>query len=73
MVDPESPEQLVAVHRALETLAAQDSDLVEVVDLACFAGLSSDEIAELTGTTVRTVQRRMQRAQAWLTSMLQDG
>lgn len=60
------PEQLVAVHQALEKLAAHSQDLVDTLDMACFGGLSTEEIAELTECNVRTVQRKLQRARTWL-------
>lgn len=62
----EDPEQWVAVHQALEKLAEHSQDLVETLDMACFGGLSNQEIAELTGSNLRTVQRKLQRARTWL-------
>ena len=62
----DDPAQLAELSQALEQLAAEDEELASYVDLACFAGLSTEEIAELNGTTVRTVQRKLKRAQAWL-------
>ena len=61
-----APEDLLAFDGALGRLAAEDESLAEVVDLSCFAGLSTTEIAGLMDTTERTVQRKLARAQAWL-------
>ncbi len=72
LMDLDSPDRMVALHTALETLATQNSELAEVVDLACFGGLPLVEIAELHQTTVRTVQRQLKRAQAWLLLSLQN-
>ena len=72
LVDLESPDRLLVLHRALESLATQNSELAEVVDLACFGGLPLDEIAELHQTTLRTVQRQLKRAQAWLLLSLRE-
>ena len=69
-LNADDPVELTAVHEALETLAQRDSELAETVDLACFAGLSTEEIADLQDTTVRTVQRRLARARAWLGELM---
>ena len=56
----------------MERLAGENEELVEVVDLACFAGMSNQEVAELTGANVRTVQRKLARAQAWIATFLTE-
>lgn len=66
LLEAQDPERMLAVHQALEKLAAHNQDLVDTLDMACFGGLSTEEIAELTGCTVRTVQRKLQRARSWL-------
>ena len=66
LLELENPEQLLAVHQALEKLAEHSQELVETLDMACFGGLTTDEIAELTDCNVRTVQRKLQRARSWL-------
>ena len=68
----EEPEQLVAVHQALEKLGEHSPDLVATLDMACFGGLSPQEIAELTDCNVRTVQRKLQRARAWLVHFMAE-
>lgn len=70
---PDDPERWVAVHEALEQLAEHNPDLVEVLDMACFGGLSNEEIAELTRCTLRTVQRKLKRAQVWLAHFMVEG
>ncbi len=70
MVDIDSSADLLDFDRALDTLAAQSEDLAEVVQLSCFAGLGNDDIAKLTDTNVRTVQRKLARAQAWIATFL---
>ena len=62
----EDPEQVLSVHQALEKLAEHSQDLVETLDMACFGGLSNEQIAQLSGTNVRTVQRKLKRAKSWL-------
>lgn len=70
MIDLDAPDGLLNFDQALQKLAAEKEDLAEVVELSCFAGLSNQEIAELTGTNLRTVQRRLARAQAWIATFL---
>ncbi len=72
MVDLNAPDSIVNFDQALTRLATQNAELAEVVDLSCFGGLSNQEIAELTSTNVRTVQRRLARAQAWVNTFIDD-
>lgn len=55
---------------AMEELEAVDPELREVVDLRVFAGLDREELAELLGCSVRTVNRRWRQARAFLYSRL---
>lgn len=70
LVDLADPARVFALDEALNTLAKSNAELAEVIDLACFCGLGTDEIALLKDTNVRTVQRQMQRARAWLGELL---
>lgn len=72
LVDLGDPARVLQFDEAMENLAAESQELAEIIDLSCFAGLSNQEIAELTGTNVRTVQRRLQRAQAWIGHFLDE-
>lgn len=62
----ERAEALLAVDEALTRLAGHDPAMARVVECRFFAGLSEDETAEATGTSLRTVQRQWRRAKAWL-------
>ena len=62
----ERAQALVAVDEAIERLAAHDPALARVVECRFFAGLSEEETAEVTGASLRTVQRQWRRAKAWL-------
>lgn len=62
----ERAEALLAVDEALTRLAEHDSAMARVVECRFFAGLSEEETAEATGTSLRTVQRQWRRAKAWL-------
>ena len=59
--------------RALDELAQLDPQLREIVDLKFFAGLSIAEMAELTDTSIRSVNRRWSRARAFLHARLAEG
>ncbi len=62
----ERAEALLAVDEALTRLARHDPAMARVVECRFFAGLSEEETAEATGTSLRTVQRQWRRAKAWL-------
>lgn len=72
MVDLDAPESVLHFDQAMQRLAAESSELAELVDLSCFGGLSVADIAELTGSNVRTVQRKLARAQAWIGRFVDD-
>ena len=65
---PEADRELLLLHEALEGLAVHDPHLAELVKLHQFAGLTLAEIAELNGTSVRTVERDWAYTRAWLYS-----
>lgn len=51
---------------ALARLAAAHPDAARVVDLRYFVGLTAEEVAEITGVSVSTVERLWRFARAWL-------
>jgi RNA polymerase sigma factor (TIGR02999 family) len=57
---------MLAVDEALDRLAQRDPALARVVECRFFGGLSEEETAEATGSSLRTVQRQWRRAKAWL-------
>ncbi|MEM6485553.1 MAG: ECF-type sigma factor [Pseudomonadota bacterium] len=70
LIDSERPEDFAQLEQALSKLATESAELAELIDLSCFAGLSNEEIAKLHGTTIRTVQRNLIKARAWLQQFL---
>ena len=66
-----SAEEILAVHEALDELAALDPRLAQVVELRYFGGLTEPEIAEALGVTDRTVRRDWQKGQLLLREALQ--
>jgi len=69
---PANAEQLLAVHEALDQLAAEDPSKAELVKLRFFVGLSAEEAAEVLGVSVPTVKRHWAYAKAWLYRQMTD-
>ena len=67
------PEDLLALEQALTKLEARDKEMARVVELRYFGGLTVEEIAEVLGTSVRTVHRHWSGARAWLHRALSSG
>lgn len=59
-------EEVLAVDRALDRLAALDARQAQIVEWRFFAGLGEEEIAESLGLTARTVRREWTKARAFL-------
>ncbi len=60
------PELLADIGDALDELAQLEPALAQVVDLKFFCGFSMAEIAALTGSSERTVQRQWEKARLLL-------
>jgi RNA polymerase sigma factor (TIGR02999 family) len=67
-VDPYLPDddQLLAVHEALDKLAAQNKREAELVKLRYFVGLTVEEAAEVLGISARSADNYWAHARAWL-------
>ena len=63
---PSKDDELLAVHEALDALAAHDARKAELVKLRYFAGLSIDEAAEVLGISAPTAKRDWTYSRAWL-------
>ena len=57
---------VLALHDAIERLAALDPDQARVVELRYFGGMSIEETAEVLGVSAATVKREWAVARAWL-------
>ncbi len=62
----DDPQSLLDINDALDRVALIDARLARVVECRFFGGLSEEEIAEVLGVTVRTVQRDWARARMLL-------
>jgi RNA polymerase sigma factor (TIGR02999 family) len=72
LLEPNSPEMLLAVNQALSKLQAIDPRQEEIVEMRFFGGLTVDETAEVLGISTRTVEREWTFARAWLYRELKD-
>lgn len=58
--------EIVALDEALSRLGEVDGELAQLVEWRFFAGLSLEEIAEMSGRSERTLKRHWQAARAFL-------
>jgi len=65
-----TPEDLLALDRALTRLAELDRRQAMIVQLRFFAGLSEEEIAAVLKVSTRTIQREWNTAKRWLSREL---
>ena len=63
---------MTLVDQLLERLEKLDPEMVRIVECRFFAGYTLDETAEALGISRRTVQRKWERARAWLVTLSQD-
>ena len=71
--DAPAIEELLALDRALERLAAVDDELARLVEWRFFAGLTLEEIAAMTAVAERTLKRHWQVARAFLLREIAGG
>lgn len=62
----ERADELIALDGALARLEETDAELARIVEWRFFAGMSTEEIAELHGVSDRTIKRRWRLARAFL-------
>lgn len=61
---------LEALNEALTRLESLDARQASIVDMRFFAGMSDQEISDVLGVSVKTVQRDWAMARAWLNLQL---
>ena len=66
------PDELLAIHEALDMLGREDPQAAELVKLRYFLGMSIPEAATALGTSTRSVDRLWAFARCWLQSALED-
>lgn len=69
---PDADQQLLAVHEVLDKLAAKHPAQAEVVKLRYFAGMTSEEIAQVLGVSVATVGNYWTFARTWILHEIQN-
>jgi RNA polymerase sigma factor (TIGR02999 family) len=72
IVAPEAGPDLLGLDAALDRLAARDREAAELVKLRFFAGLTSEQAAEVLGISPRTADRTWGYARAFLLKDLQN-
>jgi RNA polymerase sigma factor (TIGR02999 family) len=70
---PEPDAQVVAVHEALDKLAAEHPRQAELVKLRYFGGLTIEETAQLLGISVSTAKNDWTFSRTWLFREIRDG
>jgi RNA polymerase sigma factor (TIGR02999 family) len=70
---PAPSEEVLAVHEALDGLAAEDATAAEVVKLRYFVGMTIPQISEALELAPRTVDRHWGFARAWLKRAIRGG
>jgi RNA polymerase sigma factor (TIGR02999 family) len=63
---------VLAIHEALEKLAADSPQKAEIVKLRYFTGLEHEEIAQVLGVSEPTVRRHWAYARSWLYAELKQ-
>jgi RNA polymerase sigma factor (TIGR02999 family) len=64
-------EEILAVDEALDRLSAFDARQARIIEMKYFAGMSAAEIADLVHIGVRSVERELELARAWLQTQLE--
>jgi RNA polymerase sigma factor (TIGR02999 family) len=66
IIDPGRSEEVLAIDQCLTRLGEIDPRQRDIIEMRFFAGLSEPEIAQVLGTSERTVRREWSMARAWL-------
>jgi RNA polymerase sigma factor (TIGR02999 family) len=69
---PSSGDEILAVHEALQELAAIEPRLAQVVEMRYFVGMDMDAIAQALNVAKRTVERDWEKARHFLFDSLRS-
>ena len=72
LVAPDRTDELLGIHELLSRLEELDPRQGRIVELRHFAGLTTEEAAEVLGVSPKTVQREWNMAKAWLYGELKE-
>jgi RNA polymerase sigma factor (TIGR02999 family) len=72
VADDVADQRLLDLDEALAKLAAEESEVAEVVKLRYFVGLTIEQTAEVLGISLRTANRHWAYARAWLHGQLKQ-
>lgn len=67
------PDEILALSEALDRLELQDPESARIVAMRFFVGLTNEQISEIMGVSLSTIERRWRFTRAWLASTLGDG
>jgi RNA polymerase sigma factor (TIGR02999 family) len=70
IVSQASPESLLEIDEALETLSKEDPEAAQLVQLRYFGGLTIEQAAQSMDISSRTAYRQWNYARAWLCKQL---
>jgi RNA polymerase sigma factor (TIGR02999 family) len=73
LAEAQPDDELLALNEALERLAAEDPLKARLVELRYFAGLTSDQAADVLGISPSTADRHWSYARAWLQTAVRGG
>ncbi len=71
LITTAAPDELIAIHDALDALAEDDPQAAELVKLRYFAGFAIEDAAELIGVSRSTAYEHWAFAKAWLKCQIQ--
>jgi DNA-directed RNA polymerase specialized sigma24 family protein len=66
LCDAGSPQEILALHEALEAFALHDPIKAKLVELRFFGGLTLEQAAACVGVSLPTADRARRYARAWL-------
>jgi RNA polymerase sigma factor (TIGR02999 family) len=65
-------ERLLAIHAALTALEKLSPELLQLVEMRYFAGLTVPEVSAITGKSTRSIEREWEKARALLRKLMDE-